>query len=105
MQIAVAGKVFYAESIEKLIKNMNDCRPEIMTAVPRFYQNLFQKINVTFNYDRYIVNPVKTIIEKQEKFEADLDAATNSKISGTTSFGLSGAATLSELNQINSSIG
>ena len=49
VQIAVAAKVFYAESIEKLIKNMNDCSPEIMTAVPRFYQNLYQKINGTFN--------------------------------------------------------
>ena len=28
---------------------MNDCRPEIMTAVPRFYQNLYQKINASFN--------------------------------------------------------
>jgi long-chain acyl-CoA synthetase len=49
VQIAVAAKVFYAESIEKLIKNMNDCKPEIMTAVPRFYQNLYQKINSTFS--------------------------------------------------------
>ena len=48
VQIAVAAKVFYAESIEKLIKNMNECKPEIMTAVPRFYQNLYQKINSTF---------------------------------------------------------
>ena len=28
---------------------MNDCSPEIMTAVPRFYQNLYQKINASFN--------------------------------------------------------
>jgi long-chain acyl-CoA synthetase len=49
VQIAVAAKVFYAESIEKLIDNMNYCSPEIMTAVPRFYQNLYQKINTTFN--------------------------------------------------------
>ena len=28
---------------------MNDCGPEIMTAVPRFYQNLYQKINASFN--------------------------------------------------------
>ena len=28
---------------------MNDCKPHIMTAVPRFYQNLFQKINANFN--------------------------------------------------------
>ncbi len=49
VQIAVAAKVFYAESIEKLIKNMNDCSPEIMTAVPRFYQNLYQKISSNFS--------------------------------------------------------
>jgi len=49
VQITVAARVFYAESIEKLIKNMNECSPEIMTAVPRFYQNLYQKINASFN--------------------------------------------------------
>jgi len=48
VQIIVAGKVYYAESIDKLIKNMNECSPEIMTAVPRFYQNLYQKINSSF---------------------------------------------------------
>ena len=49
VQIAVGAKVFYAESIDKLVKNMNDCSPDIMTAVPRFYQNLYQKISSTFN--------------------------------------------------------
>ena len=49
VQIVVAARVFYAESIDKLIKNMGDCSPEIMTAVPRFYQNLYQKINTTFD--------------------------------------------------------
>ena len=49
VQIVVGAKVFYAESIDKLIKNMGDCSPEIMTAVPRFYQNLYQKINAAFS--------------------------------------------------------
>ena len=44
VQIAVGARVFYAESIDKLIKNMSECSPHIMTAVPRFYQNLYQKI-------------------------------------------------------------
>ncbi len=48
IQIAVGAKVFYAESIDKLLKNISDCSPDIMTAVPRFYQNLYQKINSTF---------------------------------------------------------
>ena len=48
VQIAVGARIFYAESIDKLVKNMNDCKPDIMTAVPRFYQNLYQKITSTF---------------------------------------------------------
>ena len=48
VQVSIAAKIFYAESIDKLIKNMNECKPQIMTAVPRFYQNLYQKINATF---------------------------------------------------------
>ena len=49
VQIVVGARVFYAESIDKLIKNISDCSPEIMTAVPRFYQNLYQKINTSFS--------------------------------------------------------
>ena len=44
-QIAVGAKVFYAEKIEKLLENMSEAKPTIMTAVPRFYQNLYNKIN------------------------------------------------------------
>ena len=54
VQITVGAKIFYAESIEKLIKNMKDCSPDIMTAVPRFYQNLFQKINNNFKNNKGI---------------------------------------------------
>ena len=60
IQIAVGANVFYAESIDKLIKNMSECSPHIMTAVPRFYQNLYQKINSSFNkakgFKRFLVN-------------------------------------------------
>jgi len=49
VQIVVGARVFYAESIDRLIKNMSNCSPEIMTAVPRFYQNLHQKINASFS--------------------------------------------------------
>ena len=49
VQVAVGAKVYYAESIDKLLKNMIDCSPDIMTAVPRFYQNLYLKISSTFN--------------------------------------------------------
>ena len=68
IQIAVAAKVFYAESIDKLIKNMNDCSPEVMTAVPRFYQNLFQKINSNFSktkgIKKFLINKTVEIGKK-----------------------------------------
>ena len=46
VQIAVGAKVFYAEKIEKLLDNISEAKPTIMTAVPRFYQNLYNKINI-----------------------------------------------------------
>ncbi len=49
IQIFLGAKVFYAESLEKLISNMSEAKPTIMTAVPRFYQNLFNKININLN--------------------------------------------------------
>ena len=49
VQIAVGAKVFYAEKIEKLLDNISVAKPTIMTAVPRFYQNLFNKINMNLS--------------------------------------------------------
>ena len=46
VQIAAGAKVFYAEKIEKLLDNISEAKPTIMTAVPRFYQNLYNKINI-----------------------------------------------------------
>jgi long-chain acyl-CoA synthetase len=48
IQIIVGAKIYYAESLDKIISNMGSARPTIMTAVPRFYQNLFTKINMNF---------------------------------------------------------
>ena len=48
-QIAVGAKVFYAEKIEKLLDNISEAKPTIMTAVPRFYQNLYTKINMNMS--------------------------------------------------------
>ena len=69
VQIAIGAKVFYAESIDKLIKNMNDCNPDIMTAVPRFYQNLFQKISSNFNkvkgFKKYLISKMLVLGKKK----------------------------------------
>ena len=69
VQIVVGAKVLYAESMDKLIKNMGDCSPEIMTAVPRFYQNLYQKINASFSkatgLKKYLVNQTVQLGKKK----------------------------------------
>jgi len=49
VQISLGAKVFYAESLEKLLPNMTLAKPTIMTAVPRFYQNLYSKISLNFS--------------------------------------------------------
>ncbi len=74
IQIIVGAKVFYAESLEKLISNMGIAKPTIMTAVPRFYQNLFIKINMNFEkqsgFKRKLINQTlnlgKKILKKEE---------------------------------------
>ena len=49
VQISLGAKVYYAESLEKLLSNMSVAKPSIMTAVPRFYQNLYSKISMSFS--------------------------------------------------------
>ena len=49
VQISLGAKVYYAESLEKLLPNMTIAKPTIMTAVPRFYQNLYNKISLNFS--------------------------------------------------------
>lgn len=74
IQIIVGAKVFYAESLEKLISNMSVSKPTIMTAVPRFYQNLYNKINMNFEKQtgvkRKLINSTinlgKKILKKKE---------------------------------------
>ncbi len=62
VQLAVGAKVFYAEKIEKLLENISEAKPTIMTAVPRFYQNLYNKISMN--------------LKKQTGFKAKLIDAT-----------------------------
>ena len=49
VQISLGAKIYYAESLEKLLPNMALVKPNIMTAVPRFYQNLYSKIANNFS--------------------------------------------------------
>ena len=74
VQILLGAQIFYAESLEKLLSNMAIAKPTIMTAVPRFYQNLYNKINMNFmqqkGLKKKIINytiSIGTKILKEEK--------------------------------------
>jgi long-chain acyl-CoA synthetase len=44
LPISIGAQIYYAESIDKLTENMMEARPTIMTAVPRLYEVIHQRI-------------------------------------------------------------
>jgi long-chain acyl-CoA synthetase len=48
--ISIGAEVYYAEGIDRLAANMADVKPTIMTAVPRLYETMHQRI--VSNVDR-----------------------------------------------------
>ena len=43
--IGLGSQIYYAEGIDKLIVNMGEAQPHLMTAVPRFYDSLYTRIS------------------------------------------------------------
>jgi len=39
------NQIYYAEGIDKLLQNLAEVKPHLMSAVPRFYENLLQRIS------------------------------------------------------------
>ncbi len=44
LPISIGAQIYYAESIDKLTDNMAEAKPTIMTAVPRLYEVIHQRI-------------------------------------------------------------
>ena len=45
LMVAIGLKVYFAESMEKLIENIAEVRPEVMTAVPRIFEKMYARVN------------------------------------------------------------
>ncbi|MFC4351130.1 AMP-dependent synthetase/ligase [Fodinicurvata halophila] len=43
--MTIGAEIYYAEAVESLLTNISECQPTIMTAVPRLYEMLYQRIN------------------------------------------------------------
>ena len=43
--IGLGSQIYYAEGIDKLVVNMGEAQPHLMTAVPRFYDSLHTRIS------------------------------------------------------------
>jgi long-chain acyl-CoA synthetase len=44
LPISLGAQIYYAESVEKLVENMAEAKPTIMTAVPRLYEAMHARI-------------------------------------------------------------
>ncbi|UCH74017.1 MAG: long-chain fatty acid--CoA ligase [Rhodospirillales bacterium] len=42
--MSIGAEIYYAESLDKLVSNIAECRPTIMTAVPRLYESIYARI-------------------------------------------------------------
>ena len=71
VQIILEAKVFYNKSIETLLPTVKIAQPHIMTAVPRFYNNLHTKMKINLknqsNFKQNLFN--KTIQLGTKKFK------------------------------------
>ena len=71
VQIILEAKVFYNKSIETLLATVKIAQPHIMTAVPRFYNNLHAKMKINLknqsNFKQNLFN--KTIQLGTKKFK------------------------------------
>ena len=68
-QLSLAAKIFYSESLDKLLSNLKIAKPTIMTAVPRFYTNLMHKIKINLqtqsNFKKMIFQKTLDLGEKK----------------------------------------
>ena len=53
-QIALGAITFYNESIEKLLPTLKIAKPHVLTAVPRFYNNLYSKMQINLSKQSYL---------------------------------------------------
>jgi len=73
--ISIGAQIYYAEGIEMLATNMLEAQPTIMTAVPRLYETMYQKIKLGIRQNNKLKEMLfnKTIDLGKKRYESKRD--------------------------------
>ena len=73
VQISLGAQIYYSPIIEKLLENIKIAKPHVMTAVPRFYNNLYNKMSSSVKKSSFIKRSLffKTLELGAKKFKKE----------------------------------
>ena len=73
VQISLGAQIYYSPIIEKLLENIKIAKPHVMTAVPRFYNNLYNKMSSSVKKSSVIKKSLffKTLELGEKKFKKE----------------------------------
>jgi long-chain acyl-CoA synthetase len=73
VQISLGAQIYYSPIIEKLLENIKIAKPHVMTAVPRFYNNLYNKMSSSVKKSSVIKRSLffKTLELGEKKFKKE----------------------------------
>ena len=79
--VSIGAQIHYAESVDKLLKNLSEVKPTIMTAVPRFFETICSKIKTNINTQSkisvFLINKAITLGEKEYSSMGNLSFTEN----------------------------
>ncbi|MEJ2121444.1 MAG: AMP-dependent synthetase/ligase [Alphaproteobacteria bacterium] len=85
MPLSIGAEIYYAESVERLVENMAEVKPTIMTAVPRLYEAMHGRIQRTMATQKGL---------KKKMFERAVALGVAKRFGGRLKFFVSGGAPL-----------
>jgi long-chain acyl-CoA synthetase len=78
LPIAIGAEIYYAEGVEKLVPNLAEVQPTIMTAVPRLYEAMHARIQRGVDHasgpQRWLFGKTVALGRKQYEAQAGLSA-------------------------------
>ena len=54
--ILICAEIFFCSSLDKLLNEIKEVQPTILSAVPRFYENIYKKIKLQINKSNFFTS-------------------------------------------------